>query len=47
MFERAAIFSAFLVFISFCLGFNKFCQFIGLQPESPLEVVREIFSVID
>lgn len=47
MFERAAIFSAFIVFISFCIGFNKFYQFIGLPPESPVEVVKEIFSVID
>ena len=47
MFERAAIFSAFLVFIVFFVGFNKFYQFMGLQPESSLEVVKEIFSVID
>lgn len=47
MFERAAIFSAFLVFICFCVGFNKFYQFIGLQPESPIKVVKEIFSAID
>lgn len=47
MFERAAIFSAFFVFICFCIGFNKFYQFIGLPTESPIEVVKEIFSVID
>lgn len=47
MFERAVLFATFLVFISFCIGFHKFHQLMNFQAESPVSVIKEIFSAID
>lgn len=47
MFERAAFFSAILVFSGFCFAGIKFFQFIGLETESPVIVFQEMFPPID
>ena len=47
MFERAAIFSALLLLTFFSIASLKFLQFTGLETESPVEVIQEIFPPID
>ncbi|VEP17486.1 conserved hypothetical protein [Hyella patelloides LEGE 07179] len=47
MFERAAIFSAFLVLIGFGASGVKFLQFTGLEAEPPLAIFQEMFPPID
>ncbi len=47
MFERAAVFSAFLVFIGFYTASTKFFQFTGLKAEPPIAVFQEMFPPID
>ena len=47
MFERAAFFSALLVFAGFYSASIEFFQFTGLQFESPIIVFKEMFPPID
>lgn len=47
MFEKAAFFSAILVFSGFCIAGAKFFQFTGLETESPIVVFQEMFPPID
>ena len=47
MFEKAAFFSAVLVFAIFGYASVKFFQFTGLETESPVVVFKEMFPPID
>lgn len=43
MFEKAAIFSAVLMFAGFSAATIKFCQMSEWEVESPVAVIKEIF----